>query len=218
MRSGQTSHGSQSVATPIWNSREIYRASLSTKELRAAHQERRTTFMRVPLHYFSKACQTWFRWNLFVGFFKVTGELRQRRLRETFLDHAALSGPRVLVLFCFFEELPLRAVRVPCILVSHLVSWLRNHNVKHKTQCTLMCVHLCLCVCVRVCACLCVSLCLSLSFSRCLSRSRPVSACLYLRFCLGLDLRVSPWFVSVSLSVLPVHRVRRAFFRVLCIV
>ena len=46
---------------------------------------------------YSKACQTWFRWNLFVRFFEVTREFRQRRLWETFLDHAALSGPRVQI-------------------------------------------------------------------------------------------------------------------------
>ena len=95
MRSSQASHGSQGVATPIWNSCEIYRARLSTKKLCTAHQERWTTFLRVPLHH--KACQTWFRRNLFVGFFEVTRELRQRRLWETFLDHATLSGPRVQI-------------------------------------------------------------------------------------------------------------------------
>ena len=67
------------------------------KKLCTAHQERWTTFLRVPLHHYSKACQTLFRWNLFVRFFEVTRELRQCRLWETFLDHAALSGPRVQI-------------------------------------------------------------------------------------------------------------------------
>ena len=93
MRSGQTSHGSQDVATPIWNSREIDWARLSTKKLCTAHQERWTTFARatapsqqslpnlVPLEL---VCTFFF-------FLKSLGKW------ETFLDHVALSGPRVQI-------------------------------------------------------------------------------------------------------------------------
>ena len=78
MRSSQASHGSQGVAAPIWNLREIYWARPPTKKLCTAHQERWTTFLRVPLHHCSKARQSWFRWHLFVRLFEVTRELRQR--------------------------------------------------------------------------------------------------------------------------------------------
>ena len=130
MRSSQASHGSQGVATPIWNSREIYRARLSTKKLSTAHQERRTTFLRVPLHHYSKACQIWFRWNLFVRFFEVTRELRQRRLWETFLDHAALNGPRIQIGRTMSELGPSRTILASLqSIVNQPHSWILGASV-----------------------------------------------------------------------------------------
>ena len=90
LSTARTSSTQCEVAKPAmeakaWQHQSGTRARLSTKELCTAHQERRTTFLRVPLHHYSNASQTRFRCNLFVGFFEVTRELRQRRMRETFL-------------------------------------------------------------------------------------------------------------------------------------
>ena len=88
IRSSQASHGRQSVATPNWNSREIYRARLLPNKVYGPPRtlDNVSAGAIAPLH---QNLPNWFRWNLFVRFFEVTRELRHHRLWETYLDPAA---------------------------------------------------------------------------------------------------------------------------------